>query len=144
MCREIAQRKSHCESQSKYSNTDNGKLKRAELEKKRRIRNKNGKMDEIENINSTACQSTQKNVTNCFNIKYNQLVNAIKNVIQKSVDDEGSRFTNKLDNILVDNLKITLSFPNKDIPLSISNTGQCHFCGNYGEIVNKFPRRGYG
>jgi hypothetical protein len=23
-------------------------------------------------------------------------------------------------------------------------TGRCHFCGTWGKIVDKFPRRGYG
>lgn len=24
------------------------------------------------------------------------------------------------------------------------STGRCHFCGSFGEIVDEFPRRGYG
>lgn len=59
-------------------------------------------------------------------------------IVKKNMDDRGSTHISL-------GCKISLSYPDDSYKrVGIGNKGRCHFCGSYGTIVNKFPRRGYG
>jgi len=63
--------------------------------------------------------------------------------IKKIVDDRGSTLHSSYSKIA-----ISTSFGDKQqIESAGSNSirfGRCHFCGSFGVIVDRFPRRGYG
>lgn len=62
----------------------------------------------------------------------------------KNVDDETSTMKSDivccLSEYIIESLK-KLIFSTLN---SAEETGTCHFCGKYGSLCNKFPRRGYG
>jgi hypothetical protein len=63
--------------------------------------------------------------------------------IKKNVDDRGSTLHYSYSKIAT-----TTSFGNEEQIGSAVNSslrfGRCHFCGSFGVIVDRFPRRGYG
>jgi len=63
--------------------------------------------------------------------------------INKIVDDRGSTPQSSYSKIAT-----TASFGDKQqIGSAVSSSirfGRCHFCGSFGVIVDRFPRRGYG
>lgn len=63
--------------------------------------------------------------------------------IKKNVDDRGSKFQSSYSKI-----ETSTSFGDEEQIGSAVNSslrfGRCHFCGSFGVIVDRFPRRGYG
>jgi len=62
----------------------------------------------------------------------------------KNVDDETSTMKSDivccLSEYIIESLKKFIS----NTLNSAEETGKCHICGKYGNLCNKFPRRGYG
>jgi len=64
--------------------------------------------------------------------------------VKKNVDDRGSTLISPECKIESSDTTLAVEMGTIHPRIGVGNKGQCHFCGFFGIIVNKFPRRGYG